>query len=244
LTITPLILGIAAAAGWIIFDAAVSIVTYPLMPTAWWITLVLSGAVLVILTATAQILEYRSHQRDTKQQSQEHAAIATATMAIFERLAAITQTTGQPIANVIEVATSQIARLEGKVERYESIVWIPPSYKEKQKIAVALQNLGRHSVQILHTGQSDCYEFAVELAETFNRARWSVLPVNAQASVHGIRSIETMGKLNDIPLIRQVSDVLLPLTLQGMSRASPDYAGHADITISIGPRKMRSGDFL
>jgi hypothetical protein len=38
-----LILGIAAAAGWIIFDVAISVVAYPLMPPYLWWIFVLSG---------------------------------------------------------------------------------------------------------------------------------------------------------------------------------------------------------
>ena len=66
-----LVLGIAAAAGWVIFDVAVSIVTYPLLSREGWWAFVISGAVLVLLTIAAEILNYRAQQRGEQKHSDD-----------------------------------------------------------------------------------------------------------------------------------------------------------------------------
>ena len=131
-----LLLGIAAAAGWIIFDVAVSVVTYPLMPRWEWWAFVPSGGVLVILTIAAQILDYLAHQKDEKRHSNEHVAIATGTNAIFERLATLTQTTGRPAATVFEAAMARIESLENQVRNQQ---WRQITAEQRQRFRDALQ---------------------------------------------------------------------------------------------------------
>ena len=124
-------------------------------------------------------------------------------------------------------------------------MWLPPSPEEKDEAVMHLRILGKYSVHIVHTGQPDCYEFAAELADIFKEAAWAVLPVSPQASqeAYATRSIEVVGKSDD-RLIRQVADALISITRQTGSMGNPFYAGRADITIKIGPRKMRDGEYL
>jgi hypothetical protein len=142
-------------------------------------------------------------------------------------------------------ANAELAALANKLKLQESVQWFPSSAEDKDEAVTHLRILGKYSVQIQHTGQPDVYEFAAELAEIFKEAGWAVLPVGAQASqeAYATRSIVVVGKSDD-RLIRQVRDSLISITRQGMGMGNPFYSGLADITIRIGPRKMRSGDYL
>jgi hypothetical protein len=240
-----LVLAIGAEGGWIIFDIVVSVVTYPLLPSKEWWALVIGGAVLVVLTIIARILEFRGDQRVERRNSEEHEALAKGSLAILQ-LASVTNTTGEPIVKTLEVANDKIAALESRIDRYESITWTPPSYAEKIDIANRLKSLGPHSVYIAHTGQQDCYEFAAELSDIIKNAGWSVAPIrpDADPKAHGTRSIDVVGKDENLDLVRSVSDALMGLTRQALSSTSALYAGRTDVLIKIGPRKMRSGEFL
>jgi hypothetical protein len=114
-----LILGIASAAGWIIFDLAASIVTYPIMTTTTWWIFVSSGAALVIITVLAQVLEYREFRKDSAKQSHEHNLLAGANLKILERLEQVTQTIGEPVGLSMEIAVRRIELLERQVEELQ-----------------------------------------------------------------------------------------------------------------------------
>src|ERR1700687_2199454 len=141
---------------------------------------------------------------------------------------------------------AQFQRLEETISRYEEIIWLPPTYEKKIEIAERLKKLGKHSVYIAHTGQQDCYEFAAELSDIFQQAGWAVAPIrpDADSKAHATRSIEFVGKDENLTLIRSVSDAFIGLTRQASSSTSALYEGYTDILVKIGPRKMRSGEFL
>jgi hypothetical protein len=117
-----LVLAIGAEAGWIIFDVAVSVVTYPLLPSKEWWALVVSGAALVILTIVARILEFRGGERVARQHFQEHDILASSSLKILAQLQNVTQTSGEPVVKTIEMATAKIETLEQQIRALEQAV--------------------------------------------------------------------------------------------------------------------------
>jgi hypothetical protein len=178
-----LVLGIASAAGWIIFDVAISIVTYPLMPTCEWWIFVLSGVALVTVTVAAQILEYRGRERVEKRQSNEHAVIATGTLAIFERLAAVTQTTGQSATITLEATILKIDALTRQVaDLSESSRHV--TRDQRRRFADSLPKtipdfygagaLAHHGVRIIHGSTLEAQNYAEELQSLFGEQGFTV----------------------------------------------------------------------
>lgn len=109
---------------------------------------------------------------------------------------------------------AQFQKLEETIGRYEEIIWLPPTYEEKNEIAERLRKLGAHSVYIAHTGSQDCYEFAAELSDIFKEAGWAVAAIrpNADPKAHATRSIEVVDKDENMNLVRSVSDAFIGLT--------------------------------
>jgi hypothetical protein len=179
---------------------------------------------------------------------------------IHENLGKLVSVTESSPTNVIAAVAAKILTLErqtaaipaleteldhhrAKLKSYESTTWLVPSYDEKQEAKTLLQGLGKHSVRIKHTGQPDCYEFAIELAELFREAGWVVPLFGNKASVEGARGIEVRGHIGN-PLIGQVNNALLRITRMTQGGGDPHYAGSTDIEISIGPRKLRGGEWV
>lgn len=144
---------------------------------------------------------------------------------------------------VLPQLNADLSRYKTKLDAVESTTWSAPSYDDRQEAKTLLQRLGNHSVQFRHTGQPNCYEFAIELAEIFRDAGWAVVPFNDKASVHGARGFDVSGKLNN-ELLGLVRDSLSRITRMGFVSQSSDYSERAEVTITIGPRKMRSGDWV
>jgi hypothetical protein len=187
-----LILGIAAAALWIVFDAAVSVMTYPVMPAWEWWTILLSGAGLAILTATAQILEYKAHEKEEKTHSSKLGAIATGTLAIFERLATLTQTTGQPVDVIIEGATARIDVLSTQLatlkRELEITTWQPIPDNQivfliKQFQRNPQEQLIERTVEfLLEDGFPDVARLSEQLHAVFKKADWTIRNVEVARS--------------------------------------------------------------
>ncbi len=87
-----LFLDVAATAGWIAFDVAISVETYPIMPSYKWWMFVLGGAALVILTGVVQILEYETNQKYDQKHSHEHTALTVGTISVFDQLKGLAAT--------------------------------------------------------------------------------------------------------------------------------------------------------
>jgi hypothetical protein len=245
-----LLLGIAATAGWIAFDVAVSVVTYPLIPPKEWWTLVLSGGVLVALTFVTEILNYIGHQKDEKRHSDEHAVIATGTLAIFERLRDVTQTTDQPVARTIEIATDRIGRLEARIAKSEAIFWGALTDEDKTKLATALAALGVHSVSISAHENTDCVELARDLKDCFRRAGWQVarIPLTGTwmsigASGFGFTTKASQAKLQRPLLEALVGVVRGPVSGIGSPPLPDDQEAKVpDFSILVGPKRIRMDD--
>jgi hypothetical protein len=245
-----LLLGIAATAGWIAFDVVVSVVTYPLMPSKEWWALVLSGGVLVGLTVATEILNYIAHQKDERRHSDEHAVIATGTLAIFERLRDVTQTTDQPATRTIEIATERIGRLEARIAKSEAIFWGALTDQDKVQLATALAALGVHSVSVTAHENTDCVELARDLKDCFRRAGWEVARIpltgtwmSAGASGFSFTTKASQGQLQRPLLQALVGVVRGPVSGIG-SHPLPDEdeAKGPDISILVGPKRIRTDD--
>jgi hypothetical protein len=117
---------IVVTACWILWDTAISVrmarmsQPFSLLECGIWFA---SGLLLAGLAIIAEIRERRAHDRemaDLKTQiargqtshSGEHAALAEASIAIFQRLAAVTHTSGQPETEVLAAATARIEELD------------------------------------------------------------------------------------------------------------------------------------
>ena len=111
-----LILGIAATAGWIAFDVAISIVTYPLMPTYEWRIFVASGVLLIILTIVSEVMSYTAHERDEQRHTAEHDILASGSLKILGQLQNVTNTSGEPVVKTIEMATSKIEAMQQELK--------------------------------------------------------------------------------------------------------------------------------
>jgi hypothetical protein len=178
---------ILATVGWLLFDVAVSIMTAGYLPLWEWRALFWGGGTLALLTLIGMIWDYRAHKKDVAAHEQgiadiragqaghtgEIATVAKGSIAIFnklDQLAGITQTTGQPLATVIETAISKIAQLETKVLRHDAIFWGAISDAEKLKLVNIFTGLGPHSVKIASNGNTDCVELARDLKDCFKKA--------------------------------------------------------------------------
>jgi len=244
-----LVLGIAGAAGWIIFDVAVSILTYPLMSPATWWAFVISGAVLVIVTVVAQVLEYIEFQKDSAKHSMEHEALARGSIAVWEKLESITQTSGQPAIKTIEVAVQKIARLEDKVARHDAISWGAVNDEDKQRLIATLVGFGKHSVAITAHENSDCVELAHDLKDCFRRAGWEVsrIPITgtwASAGASGF-SLATTASLD--MLHRPLLEALLGAArgpISGIAGGPPPIEPQPDFYILVGPKRVHYDDDL
>jgi len=108
-------LAIIATVGWIVFDVAISLATISdtMMPAwEWWVFLC-GGVSLGLIALAGEILNHHSHAKEigeilAGQEShlKEHDVLAKGNIAMLERLAAVTQTTGQSDSTVIEAAPS------------------------------------------------------------------------------------------------------------------------------------------
>jgi hypothetical protein len=237
-----LILGIAAAAGWIIFDVAVSVVTYPLMPKFEWWIFVLSGAVLVILTVIAQIMEFKASQRAETKHSAEHTAIATGTLAIWERLMLATQTMGQPEAKVAEAATAKIQQLENQLAEMRGLFWRKLSEEEQTSLAILLSNLGAHRIRIGSSSNTDCIQVGRDLYRAFEAAKWDVEPkfvMTGTFETIGVSGITIRGKGDDNTQIgANVMDTLRLFFQRPIAfAASLSNSDEVDVLIVIGPKR-------
>jgi len=164
-----LILGIAAAAGWIVFDVIASIVTYPAMSSGEWWTFVLSGAALVILTVVVQILEYRERQKDEQKHSEEHGTLASGMVMLAGMVqAGPNQTPGE----ITQAAIQKIGHLESTLSAYQSIFWAPLTDEQKSTLINHLKELGPRYVRVSNSDESDCIELARDLRECFEHAQW------------------------------------------------------------------------
>jgi hypothetical protein len=149
---------------------------------------------------------------------------------IHENLGKLVSVTESSPTNVIAAVAAKILDLETRVksfadvqrflEKHRSTNWIPMDEAEKRTLTGDIQGLGKHSVCIQHTGQSDCYEFAIDLHETFRRADWIVAPLVPEAINSPVRSIVVLGR--DRELVTKMTSTLLPVT-RAPKAAQPIY---------------------
>ncbi|MGO9604796.1 MAG: hypothetical protein ACLQAT_15660 [Candidatus Binataceae bacterium] len=142
-------------------------------------------------------------------------------------------------ARGLEQRVTALQRLNTVLET----IWFPPTVLQRQEAAALLKKLGVHSVQFQHTGQPDCYEFAIELADIFKAAGWSVFLFDNKPTTRTARGITFQGRADD-SLPNAARDALIRITGQAMTTKSEHYVAAGDITVVIGPRKMRGGEWL
>ncbi len=138
---------------------------------------------------------------------------------------------------------SELSRYKERLDNYESATWSPPSRADREEAEGLLRQLGKHSVQFRHTGQPDCYEFAIELADIFKKAGWSVFLFDDTQTAHAARGITFQGRQTD-PLPNLARDALIRITGMAMATKSENYSAVGDITVVIGPRKVRGSEWL
>jgi hypothetical protein len=211
-------------------------VTYPLMSCGTWWAIVLGGGVLVTVTVVAQILEYIEFRKDSEKHSLEHTAIATGTLAIFNQLAALTQTPGQSIPAIVEAANSAIIKMQTKIERYESRTWQPFAKDQKQSLRQTLMAIGSRPILIEHNVNTDC---AVELARIFKDAGWYVLRNPYPTAQHGARGLYFKAKSPRQGGLDFVSQLIMAMAGMGLA-ATADYKllseSDADLLLIVGPK--------
>jgi len=234
-----LLLGIAATVGWIVFDVFASIVTYPHMPAGEWWAFVTSGGVLVILTVIGESLAHRSQQEDETRHSDEHAVLATGTLAIWEQLAALTNTRGQSIGAVMEAANAKIAALESKLNRHEDIFWHPLDRTEKERLIIALAGLGAHSVSVMSHENTDCVELAHDLKHCFESAGWNVarVPLTGGWNTPGASGFDVRQKRRNGPFNKILFDALLTAA-KGSIIGEVMEAADTDVSILVGTKRL------
>jgi hypothetical protein len=235
----------AATIFWIALDVFVSVVTAPMMPSwAWW-TILLGGVGLGALALVGDLCDRRSHAKEVAkltegqaEHSREHEILAQGSLRM---LAAVTQTTGQPIDAVIEAANAKIARLEDKVSRQESIFWSPLTLDQRRRLTSQLIIAGKHSVRVTSHENTDCVEFARDLKDCFADAGWTVAPfpltgtwLSAGASGLGVHFKTGAENFNQ----RHVFDEIVAAAgaAYGLTTDNPDQP---DVSILVGTKRLR-----
>ena len=239
-----LLLGLAAAVGWVVFDVVAAVVTYPNMTTGWWWIFVSAGGVLVTLTAVAQIIEYKAHQRDEMRHSQEHDVLAQGSIAI---LAKMIGAIGQPTDTVIEAATTKLALLENKLSRIEERSWIALDIDRKEILASKLGVFRGHSVQVVAHENPDCQELAEDIKDCFRKAEWHVrkVPLTGSWATSGASGLIVTGWEHTETLCRATADALMDV-MRASVTTTIDMRPHQifesdmpEIIVVVGTKKVR-----
>jgi hypothetical protein len=144
----------------------------------------------------------------------------------------------------LEEKVADLPKLRNVIDRQTRNNWIPFGREEKETLASQLALLPKLSIEIVHTGQQDCYELAIDLVESFREAGWRVLPLKREASpsAQATRSLVIAGKPG--APISGLLDAVFSVAWPCQGNPSPHYDGRTDITIMIGPRRMRDSEFL
>lgn len=172
-SMVALILGIAAAVGWITFDVLVSLATSAVIPDRQWWAFLIGGAGLAVLTVSAEVLDYRSHQRTDKKHSDEHTALAAGELKIWEQLQEVTKTTGESTVTTVDAATRRIESLEDQVAELRRAQWRKITPVQRAKFLETLQNMKieNNSVELLVVrGDPEADSYATQLAKLLRDA--------------------------------------------------------------------------
>jgi hypothetical protein len=251
-----LVLAVGAEAGWIIFDIVVSVVTYPLLPLGKWRVLVGSGAILVIATIIARILEFRGDQQVERRHTEEHELLASAAIKTLEmgsnfpllvqRLENLTNTQGKPLVTTIEVANRKIERLESKVSRHDAIFWGALDRDDREHLTAVLSRLGPHSVRIVADANTDCVELARDLKACFKEAAWPIdgVPLTGTYQAAGASGLSVVFKYGCEEIQRPLVEALSAVAhgqCSGLG-TSPSDTPKPDVSIIIGPKRLHYDD--
>ena len=180
------------------------------------------------------------------------------TREIRENLGKLVSVTEASPSNIIAATAAKILELEHKtatlpkleadlkaanetIRQHEETNWYGISHEMKRELTQALGAFRGRSVWVQHTGQQDCYEMAIDLAEAFREAGWQVAPIGRQATASATRGLEVLGR--DKAFVKHISMLLLPITRRHASHSGELFHG-PDIAVRIGPRKMRDSEWL
>jgi hypothetical protein len=144
----------------------------------------------------------------------------------------------------LEEKVADLPKLRNVINKQVRSTWISLEQPEKETLASQLASLPKLSVEIVHTGQQDCYDLAIDLVESFRAAGWRAFPLRREASpsAQATRSLVIAG--GPSAPIPALLNALFSVAWPCQGSPSPHYEGRADITIKIGPRKMVDSEFL
>jgi hypothetical protein len=160
----------------------------------------------------------------------------------------VTQTTGEPVAKSIEIATEKLSQLEKKVARYEERSWEPMSAEAREKLIAALRGFAdKQPVQISSNENPDCVELGTELRTCFKDAGWNVRdsPLTGAYGVHGVTGLRFMARHDKHPgLAEWLSSTILPLLnvkrLRQVAGSDNTISLSEDVAvwIVVGPKRL------
>jgi hypothetical protein len=171
---------------------------------------------------------------------------ALGTLAIFERLRDVTQTTGQPIARTYEIATEKIERLEAKVSRHDAIFWGALDRDDRAHLTAVLSRLGPHTVRIVADTNTDCQELAHDLKTCFKEAAWPIVnvPLTGTYQSAGASGLSVVFKYG-CEGIQQPLVEALSMAVHGQCSglgSGPSDTPSPDVSITIGPKRLHYDD--
>jgi hypothetical protein len=246
------VLLILATVGWIFFDVAVSIITAGAIPTWEWWGILVSGTGLAFFTLAALVVDRREHTKEIEtltrgqaSHSTEHLALAQGTLAVYERLATLSNANpNQSPERIADAATRQIEGLERQLAHLTGIFWRALRDDEHEYLRNELSKIGKYSVRISPDAQTDCRELAASFYSIFHEAGWTLeqIPSGVTWESAGDSGISILGKYPaENEPANKVMDALVPLVKGGLHFAAGlDKNDKADVLIIIGPKQARS----
>jgi hypothetical protein len=134
------------------------------------------------------------------------------------------------------------ARINAAYEQFTAVTWQLPSTTERARLIATLQAIGPHPIIIQCNENTDCAEFAYELAGAFESAGWYVLrtPFSGPYAV-GIRGIFIVAKqeVGNQPLGDRLGTAIMETLGIGWTahfQLAPKE--DADIVLVVGPKSF------
>jgi hypothetical protein len=263
------------SAAWVVWEVAFAVYTqiwlHPLTTPEW--IMAASGILFAFAILFAEFRGRLAREKQTADESFEHAKeVAEAKLdratshanlsgkvelaailqnAQFQELRGVTNTTDQSVVTTIEVATTKIAQLEGKLSRIEERSWVPLGSEEKAHLRSRLERHSGHRVQVVAHENPDCVELAHDIKECFRDARWHVrqVPITGSWSASGAHGLQVNGITETEALCREVQDALMD-TMRGVTVGklidgrppAPSEPDLPEVFIVVGTKKVLADD--
>jgi hypothetical protein len=259
---------------WIVWDVAFSVCTEievrQLTPPEW----ILAGTG-IVFAVLALIFEFREREKESKTEATSRETHLKEISEIKERLASsaaksdakldvvamlgvetvrglqdVTQTTGEPIAKTIQMATEKIQTLQGEVSDLRSMFWRRLTVDERATLRERVTAIGQYSFRIVSAHPADCHELASDLVRVLESAGWLRATAPPSIEEHDLddwdlahtSGVRILGKYpdNNEPGPK-LADALKPLIKFGPSFSAALSSGEvADVVLFIGPKGART----